>query len=88
MTGPSWLYHLFAILMLVVAAYCLVLLVFSVKEHRMSGWDVDIAHVLMGTGMAGMFITELAFGPTWAWELAFFVLMIWFVARSIQSVQS
>ncbi len=87
MTGPSWLYHLFAVLMLVVAAYCLVLLVFSIKERRMSGWDVDVAHVLMGTGMAGMFITELAFGPTWAWELAFFVLMVWFVARSIQSVQ-
>ena len=53
----------------------------------MSGWDVDIAHVCRGVAMAGMFITEWAFGPAWAWELTFFVLMIWFVARSIQSLQ-
>jgi hypothetical protein len=86
-TAPSWLYHLFAVLMLAVAAYCLTLLILSVKERRMSGWDVDIAHVCMGVSMAGMFITAWAFGPAWAWELLFFVLMIWFIARSIQSVQ-
>ena len=84
---PSWLYHLFAVLMLAVAAYCLTLLIVSVKERRMSGWDVDIAHVCMGVAMAGMFITAWAFGPAWVWELLFFVLMIWFIARSIQSVQ-
>jgi hypothetical protein len=84
---PSWLYHLFAVLMLAVAAYCLTLLLVSVKERRFSGWDVDIAHVAMGVAMAGMFITDWAFGPAWAWELVFFVLMIWFIARSVQSLQ-
>ena len=34
---PSWLYHLFAVLMLAVAAYCLTLLIVSVKERRLSG---------------------------------------------------
>ena len=73
--------------MLAVAAYCLLLLFVSVKERRLSGWDVDIAHIAMGVAMAGMFITAWAFGPAWAWELTFFVLMIWFIARSIQSIQ-
>ncbi len=87
MTGtPSWLYYLFAVLMLAVAAYCLTLLFVSVKERRPSGWDVDIAHVAMGVGMAGMFIVDWAFGPTWAWEFIFFVLMVWFVVRSFQSL--
>lgn len=87
MTGnSSWLYHLFALLMLAVAAYCLLLLIVSVKERRLSGWDVDVAHIAMGVAMAGMFITDWAFGPTWGWELLFFVLMVWFITRSIQSV--
>lgn len=85
--GPSWLYHLFALAMLVVAAYCLTLLAFSLKERRLSGWDVDLAHVVMGVAMAGMFITSWAFGPAWAWQLIFFTLMVWFMARSIQSLQ-
>ena len=86
-TTPSWLYYLFGVLMLVVAAYSVVLLISSVATRRPLGLDVDVSHLFMGLSMAGMFVTRWAFGPNNAWELIFSVLLIWFVARSIQSIQ-
>ena len=83
---PSWLYYLFAVAMLAVAAYGLVLLVVSVLARMTGGRDVDIAHVFMGVSMAGMFVANWAFGPSAIWELIFTVLLVWFVVRSIQSV--
>ena len=41
----------------------------------------------MGIAMAGMFVTHWAFWPAWFWETAFFALTVWFVVRSVQSVQ-
>jgi len=87
MGTPSWLYYLFALAMLVVAAYSVALLVLSVTGRHHSGRDVDIAHLCMGISMAGMFVTKWAFGPSAVWELIFAALMVWFVVRSIQSVQ-
>lgn len=84
---PSWLYYLFGLLMLAVAAYGLVLLALSVTGSHHSGRDVDIAHIFMGTSMAGMFVAEWAFGPSAIWELIFAALMVWFLVRSIQSIQ-
>jgi hypothetical protein len=84
---PAYLYYLFAVAMLAVAAYSLALLVVSVAYRRPSGWDVDIAHLAMGLSMAGMFITGWAFGPNALWQLIFLLLTVWFVARSIQAMQ-
>ena len=83
---PSWLYYLFAVAMLAVAAYGLVLLAVSVATRRTAGWDVDIAHIFMGVSMAGMFVADWAFGPSAIWELIFTVLLVWFLVQSIQSV--
>jgi hypothetical protein len=83
---PSWLYYLFAVAMLAVAAYGLVLLAVSVATRRTGGRDVDIAHIFMGVSMAGMFVADWAFGPSAIWELIFTVLLVWFVVQSIQSV--
>ncbi len=83
---PAWLYYLFAVAMLAVAAYGFVLLAVSVAIRRSAGWDVDIAHLFMGVSMAGMFVTDWAFGPTAIWELIFAVLLVWFLVQSIQSV--
>ncbi len=83
---PSWLYYLFAVAMLTVAAYSVVLLVMSFATRRSAGWDVDIAHILMGVSMAGMFIADWAFGPSAGWEFIFTVLLVYFLVRSIQSV--
>jgi len=83
---PSWLYYLFAVAMLGVAAYGLVLLAVSVTIRRTTGWDVDIAHIFMGVSMAGMFVADWAFGTSAIWEFIFTVLLVLFVVRSIQSV--
>ncbi len=83
---PAWLYYLFAVAMLAVAAYGLALLATSVAIRRSAGWDVDIAHLFMGVSMAGMFVTGWAFGPSAIWELIFTLLLVWFLVQSIQSV--
>jgi len=83
---PAWLYYLFALAMLAVAAYGLVLLAVSIAIRRSAGWDVDIAHLFMGVSMAGMFVTGWAFGPTALWELIFAALLVWFLVQSVQSV--
>ncbi len=83
---PAWLYYLFAFAMLAVAAYGLALLAVSVAIRRSAGWDVDIAHLFMGVSMAGMFVTGWAFGPSAIWELIFALLLVWFLAQSLQSV--
>ena len=83
---PPWLYYLFGALVLVVAAYGVVLLVVSLTTRRFPGWDVDVSHAFMGVAMAGMFVTHWAFGPSALWELIFAALLLWFSVRSIQSI--
>jgi len=87
MGTPAGLYYLFALLMLAVAGYGIVLLVLSIAAHSPLGRDVDISHAFMGIAMAGMFVPAWAFGPTAMWELIFAVLMVWFIANSVLSVQ-
>jgi hypothetical protein len=87
MGPPSWLYYLFAVAMLTVAAYGVCLLVVSIRLKDPVGRDIDIAHIFMGVAMAGMFVTRWAFWSNGFWELAFFLLLVWFVFRSVQSVQ-
>jgi hypothetical protein len=83
---PSWLYYLFGALVLVVAAYGVALLAVSLRTRNLPGWDVDVSHAFMGVAMAGMFVTQWAFGPSAMWELIFAVLLLWFSVRSIQSL--
>lgn len=84
---PSWLYYLFGVAMLAVAAYCVVLLVLSVVTNRPAGRDVEVSHVFMGVAMAGMFVGRWAFGPSGVWELIFGLLLVWFLVQSMRSVQ-
>jgi Domain of unknown function (DUF5134) len=87
MGNPSWLYYLFAVAMLAVAAYGACLLAISFSLNDPLGRDIDIAHLFMGVAMAGMFVADWAFWPSGFWELVFFLLMVWFIFRSIQSIQ-
>jgi len=84
---PAWLYYLFALAMLAVAGYSVSLLFLSLRVGDPVGRDIDVAHLAMGVAMAGMFVTRWAFWPSWFWEAVFFVLLVWFVARSAQSLQ-
>ena len=88
MSIPSWLYYLFAILMLAVAAYELVLLVLGIVTRRYAGWDVELSHIFMGVSMAGMFVGRWAFGKNTVWEIIFSLLLIWFLFAALQSVLS
>jgi hypothetical protein len=87
MSTPSWLYYLFGVLMLAIAAYCLALLVLGAVTHRPAGRDVELSHLFMGVAMAGMFVGRWAFGRSAVWEIIFAALMVWFLVASIQSVQ-
>ncbi len=85
---PAGLYYFFGIVMLVVAAYGVTLLVTSALERRMGGRDVEMSHVVMGVAMAGMFVPEWSFGPSAMWQLIFGAFLVWFIARSAQSIQA
>jgi len=87
MGTPSWLYYLFAVAMLGVAAYSSGLFGRSLKTSDPVGRDIDVAHFVMGIAMAGMFVPHWAFWPAWFWEAVFFTLTVWFVVRSLQSLQ-
>jgi hypothetical protein len=88
MSTPSWLYYLFGVVMLAIAAYCFTLLVLSVATHRPSGRDVEISHIFMGVSMAGMFVGRWAFGRSAVWEIIFGALLVWFLVEGIQSVRT
>ncbi|MGH9045922.1 MAG: DUF5134 domain-containing protein [Acidimicrobiales bacterium] len=83
---PRWLYDLFAVLMLCVAAYSATLLAVAAWSRRTRGWDVELSHLLMGVAMAGMFVTGWSFLPSEVWQLCFGALLVWFVVRSGRSV--
>lgn len=88
MSVPNWLYYLFGVLMLAVAAYCSVLPVLSLGTRRRSGRDVEISHVFMGVAMAGMFVGSWAFGRTAVWVLIFGALLVWFLVQSVRSIST
>lgn len=87
MGTPSWLYYLFGGLMFLVAAYCAILFLGSLSSRTTTGRDVDVAHILMGLAMAGMFVPAWSFGPSWLWVTVFAVLVVWFVARGVLALQ-
>lgn len=84
--GPTWLYYLFATLMLVVAGYSAAVMALTGSSQRRAGWDVELSHLLMGVAMAGMFVSGWSFGPSAMWEIIFGALLVWFVVRSGRSV--
>jgi hypothetical protein len=86
MSNPGWLNDIFAALMLTVALYSVGRLVASRAWSRPIHRDVDVAHVLMGTAMAGMLVSDLNPIPTGVWELVFSALAVWFVWRCYQFV--
>ncbi|HEX3981762.1 MAG TPA: DUF5134 domain-containing protein [Acidimicrobiales bacterium] len=87
MSTPSWLYYLFGVVMLTVAAYASTLLILGVVTDRPAGRDVEISHLFMGVAMAGMFVGAWSFGRSAVWEIIFSLLMIWFLVATVQSVQ-
>lgn len=87
MSNPLWLDDLFAALMVALAAYSagrlFVARVWSLRTHR----DIDVAHVLMGTSMAGQLVSELNPVPNGVWEIVFGALAAWFAWRCYQFIR-
>lgn len=81
MTGADWVDGLFAALMVAVAIYAAGRLVAARTWGRPTHRDVDVAHVLMGSAMAGMLESGLTTLPIGLWEVVFTLLTAWFVWR-------
>ena len=87
LSRPDWFYYVVGVLMFVVAAYGAALFVISFLQNRSAGRDVELSHVAMGLAMAGMFVPSWSFGPASGWVLVFVALLVWFVVRSLLSVE-
>jgi len=73
--------------MIVVAAYGAGRLLAAHRWSRPTHRDVEVAHIMMGTAMAGMLVSDLDPLPVGVWELVFSVLAGWFVWRCYQFVR-
>ena len=84
MLNPLWLDDLLGGIMLAVAVYSagrlLAARIWSRPIHR----DIDVAHVLMGTSMAGQLVSDLNPVPNGVWELTFAGMATWFGWRCIE----
>jgi len=76
---PSWILDILAGLMLLVAAISAGRLVAARAWAGSAGEaDIDVAHLLMGVGMAGMLVASLTTLPNGVWDAIFAVLTAWF----------
>lgn len=87
MTNPGWLNDIFAGVMIAVAAYSAGRLVAASRWSRPTHTDVEVAHILMGTAMAGMLVSHLNPLPVGVWEVVFSVLSGWFVWRCYEFIK-
>jgi hypothetical protein len=86
---PSWILGIAGALVLVVAAVSAARLV-AARPWRQGSvvLDADVAHLLMGIAMAGMFTSSLRTLPSTAWEVIFGLMTVWFAVRVILDSQT
>ena len=84
---PAWLLDIFAAVMLGVVALSATRLAvarpWGQGVRRATLADVDVAHLLMALGMAGMLTARLTTLPDDAWAVIFGVLAVWFASRVV-----
>jgi hypothetical protein len=91
---PSWLLTALAVIMLTVAAVTATRMLAHplIPElpwrPRQGATVVDLANVLMGIAMAGMFTPYLRTLPNAAWEVVFGLLTAWFAYRAWADTRS
>jgi len=83
-SGPAWLAGSFAVLMVVIAAYCACRLVVARLRGRNTEMDTDGLHVLMGVAMAGMLEPRLTPVPAIVWRAVFAAAAVWFAWQAIR----
>ena len=84
MSAPAWLAPSFAVLMVMVAAYCAARLAISRLRGKNTERDADALHVLMGVAMAGMLEPRLTPVPVAAWRAVFAAAAAWFAWQAIR----
>ena len=84
MSGPAWLAGSFAVLMVVIAAYCACRLAVARLRGGDTELDTDGLHVLMGAAMAGMLEPRLTPVPGTAWRAVFAAAAAWFAWQAIR----
>ncbi len=84
MPDPTWLAYTFAMLMIAVSVYCLGRSLLAGRLGRRTHSDVDIAHVLMGLGMAGMLAPHWNALPVGLWEVVFAIMASYFLYLTLR----
>lgn len=85
MTAPSWLTGTFAVMMLLVAGYCIVRLWAAWWWRRATEADTDGVHAVMGVAMAGMLVGGLRVLPAGVWAAVFGVSAGWFGWQTVRA---
>lgn len=86
MAVPNWLMNLLATLMIVIAVYFAGRLVVARTHHRKVHVEVNIAELVMGVAMAGMFRSSFNLLPNGLWEVIFTGMAVWFVVENVRFV--
>lgn len=86
MVHPTWLAYGFAVVMVAVSVYCIGRLALANHLDRRNHEDVNISHVLMGLAMVGMLVPRWNVVPDILWEIAFGIIALYFLARSIRFI--
>ena len=86
MPHPTGLAYGFAVVMVGVSLYCVAWLIVATRRRLQNHVDVNISHVAMGLGMAGMLVPRLNLLPDGLWEGIFVVIAAWFAYEGVRFV--
>lgn len=85
MIGPGWVKTGLAVVMLAIAAFCVIrLALWRLRGHNADP-EADALHVLMGTSMAGMLDPGLSLVSPTAWVVVFTGATSWFAWYAIRA---
>jgi hypothetical protein len=83
---PTWLADTFAVVMVAVSLYCIAWLIAARRRNGQNHVDVNVSHVAMGLGMAGMLVPRLNLLPDGVWEAVFVAIALWFSWQGVRFV--
>lgn len=84
MPHPTWLAYTFAVVMVAVSLYCIAWLMAARRGNGQNHVDVNVSHVAMGLGMAGMLVPRLNLLPDGVWDVVFVAIALWFSWQGVR----
>jgi hypothetical protein len=85
MAGPPWLAGIFAAVIILTAAYSASRPVVSRLRGRVTEFDADALHAVMGAAMAGMLVPRLNVLPGRVWVAVFGIAAAWFGWHAVRA---